>query len=150
MKKSTRANQRGNSLVEFALAAVLLVTLFAAVFQFGYTFMEYNKLEAAVRSGARYGSRQVYASTNSSVPNSYRDPIRNMVVYGQPTAGSTPQIRGLATSNVSVEMVFASGVPSKVRIGISGFQVDSIFTTYTFSGKPIAEFPFIGTYAPQS
>lgn len=147
MKRST---QKGNSLIEFALAALLLVTIFAAVFQFGYTFMEYNKLEAAVRSGARYGSRLIYASASSSVPNSYSDPIRNMVVYGQPAGGSTPLVAGLAPSNVSIEMIFSSGVPSKVRIAIIGFQINSIFNTYTFTGKPVAEFAFIGTYAPST
>lgn len=145
----SRTAQRGNSLVEFALAAVLLVLVFSAVFQFGYAFLIYNSLEAAVRSGARFASRQTYQSANTTVPATFSNSVRNMVVYGQPGTGTTPQVPGLSTANVTVEMLFASNVPATVRVGITGLQVNSIFQTYTFSGKPIAEFPFAGTYAPE-
>lgn len=145
----SRASQRGNSLVEFALAAVVLLLVFSAVFQFGYAFLIYNSLEAAVRSGGRYASRLTYQSASATLPTNFSSSVRNMVVYGQPGTGTTPQVPGLSTANVTVEMVFASNVPTTVRVGITGYQLNSIFNTYTLSGKPVAEFPFAGTYAPE-
>ena len=48
--------ERGSAMVEFALSATLIVSFFAGVFQFGYSFYAYNALEEAVRGGARYAS----------------------------------------------------------------------------------------------
>ena len=63
--RSRRSNQRGNTLVEFALSFSLLVPVFLGVYEFGYAFYVYNEMQTAVRSGARYASRRVYDSATS-------------------------------------------------------------------------------------
>ena len=46
----------GSALIEFAGSLLLLGTVFAGVFQIGYTFFAYNTLVNAVRAGARYAA----------------------------------------------------------------------------------------------
>jgi Flp pilus assembly protein TadG len=46
-------NERGQTMVEFALVLPVLVTVLLGIFQFGVTFKNYLQLTDAVRSGAR-------------------------------------------------------------------------------------------------
>ena len=64
---------RGNAMVEFALAATLLVPVFVAVFQFGYGMYTYNELVEAVRAGVRYAS---YAKISNAGDARFRRLIR--------------------------------------------------------------------------
>lgn len=145
-----RQYQKGNSLVEFALSISLIVLLFSGAFQFGFAFHTYNQLEAAVRSGARYGSLQVYNSSSVIPSTSYSTAVKNMVVYGtpSPTGSEIPVVSGLTTGHVVITPVFNNNVPVNIRVSINGYPLNAIFRTYNLSGKPVATFPFIGVYAP--
>jgi Flp pilus assembly protein TadG len=138
-------------LVEFALSTPLLVTILAGTFQFGYSFYVYNQLQMAIRSGTRYASLRDYQSESASCVSAVNDSVKNVVVYGtpNPAAGAQPIVRGLNTSNVAVNFTpDAKGVPTIVNVSISNFRVDAIFTAFVFNGKPWAEVPYTGRYAP--
>ena len=92
MKHIRNNRERGSAMVEFAMSAFVLWFLFAGIFQFGYTFYTYNVLKLAVANAAEYGSRLDYDTGNTSP---YTDALRNMVVYGDATAGTTPVLTGL-------------------------------------------------------
>ena len=145
-----RSDQKGNSLVEFALSITLIVVLFSGAFQFGFAFHTYNQLEAAVRSGARYGSIQVYNSSTTTPSTSFSTAVKNMVVYGTPTVtgSETPIVSGLTTSHVTVTPLFRNNAPVMIQVGITGFPLNAIFQTYNLTNKPNAAFPFLGVYAP--
>lgn len=51
-----RKNQRGQSMVEFALAFPIFLLIVLGIFEFGRLFVTYTSVYAAAREGARYGA----------------------------------------------------------------------------------------------
>ncbi len=142
-------SRRGSAMVEFALSSLVLIPAFTGTFQFGYSLYLYNELVSAVRAGARYASLEGLSNAgDGTTPSGYTTPIKQMVVYGDPTASSgTPVVPGLAASAVSVSVTFDSGnTPSAVTVGISSYSIDAIFKTFTFTGKPSFTTPYFGKY----
>src|SRR6266849_5712908 len=104
MKTIKNKSERGNALLEFALGWSILWALFAGIYQFGYSFYVYNTVLTSVANAAELGSKMTY---DTASPTTYSDALKNMVVYGSTTAGTTPIVRGLATSNVTVTVNLA-------------------------------------------
>jgi Flp pilus assembly protein TadG len=141
MKTIKNKSERGNALLEFALGWSILWALFAGIYQFGYSFYVYNTVLTSVANAAELGSKMTY---DTASPTTYSDALKNMVVYGSTTAGTTPIVRGLATSNVTVTVNLAGTIPSDVTITINNYTIDAVFTTFTFNGKPRATTVFMG------
>jgi Flp pilus assembly protein TadG len=155
MKILTRRGRRGNALVEFALAATVLVPIFLGTFQFGYAFYVYNLLSTQVRSGARFGSMRKFRCANAASITSYKTAVNNVVRYGNPSGTGTVIEPGLTADQVSVSIKTSGGVdadathtPSYVEVSTANYSVDAIFTTFNFNGKPVVRFPYLGVYAP--
>ena len=141
MQTIKNKSERGNALLEFALGWSILWALFAGIYQFGYSFYVYNTVLNSVANAAELGSKMTYDTANTSA---YSNALKNMVVYGSTTAGTTPIVRGLATSNVTVTVNLAGTIPSDVTITINNYSIDAVFTTFTFNGKPRATTVFMG------
>ncbi len=126
--------RRGSALIEFAGSLMLLCTVFAGVFQLGYTFFAYNTLVNAVRAGARYASFQSKATDPAKLAKA----VRNLVVYGDPapSPGAKTVVPGLATSNVDL-----SFTPATVTVAVRGFKLDSAFSPVNLDGRPRVTFP---------
>jgi Flp pilus assembly protein TadG len=149
--------KRGSAMLEFALSATVLTGLLVGVFQIGYTFYAYNVLEHAVRGGAQYASLQPYDSTSKTPGTAFLTAVQNMVVYGDPNpqAGAAPRLNGLTTSNVQVTVSGrpAGGTlaaPVSMTVSISGYRIDSVFSTTTLTGRPRVTFPYTGIPVPLS
>jgi hypothetical protein len=141
MKTIKNKSERGNALLEFALGWSILWALFAGIYQFGYSFYVYNTVLTSVANAAELGSKMTY---DTASPSTYTTALQNMVVYGSTTAGTTPIVRGLATTNVTVTVNLAGTIPSDVTITINNYNIDAVFTTFTFNGKPRATTVFMG------
>jgi Flp pilus assembly protein TadG len=144
-------SRRGNAIVEFGLSAPLILAVLVGIFQFGYTFYVYNTLQLAVRGGVRYGSVMNYSGATPACDASMQDKVSSLIVYGTPTPadGAVPVVRGLSKSNVNVDFhPDEKGVPGEVTVSITAFQVDALFTKFTFNGKPFASVPYAGRYSP--
>src|SRR5262245_49740779 len=116
-----RRSRAGSSMVEFAIGSSLLMAAFTGTFQFGYTFYRYNTLENAVNAGARYASLIPFTadtSLNCNASNSYSNAVKNTVVYGAPTGGTSPVLPNLSTSQVTVTPICTNGVPTAVSVRI--------------------------------
>ena len=128
--------QRGNTLIEFAGALLLISTMFTGMFQFGYSLYSYNRLVNAVREGARYASMQPYGSvnTNPDLPKT----VQNMVVYGdpEPRLGAQPVISGLGVKNVQL-----ISDAKTITVAIRDFRIDGLFSRLSLDGKPTVTFP---------
>ena len=140
--------RRGSAIIEFALSFALMFPLFTGVFQFGYVFYVYNRLENAVRAGARYASLRTYDSATDTPSDAYLAAVRSLVLYGDPGGGAQPIVPGLATGNVSVTMTMDRNVPRQVSVAIASFQIDAVFTKIQLTGKPRAAFTYVGRFAP--
>src|SRR5690242_3426808 len=125
--------ERGNAMVEFAIGSGLLVAAFAGTFQFGYTFLLYNNLENAVARGARYASVVPYDSSTTTPSDAFKTQVRNMVLYGSPTAGTSAVLPGLASGNVNLTVTFTNGTPRAMTVSISGYTINSVFGTTTLT-----------------
>ena len=154
-----RKGQRGNALIEFALAFTVLATLFTGVFKFGYTFYLYNSLVSGVRAGARYAAQKSYVPGSGStagnpIPSStFVNAVKNMTVYGTaaPTGNSLPIIPGLTTANIEVvPVVDSNSVPQAITVRISRttpFTLNAVVGSTRLVGKPSVTFPYTGVYA---
>ena len=147
MKQRTKRRESGHAMIELACSAGLMVTCLAGTFQFGYTFYIYNQLVTAIGNGGRYAATRTYRAE----PEKFERAVRNMVAYGdaQPAADAQPVVAGLSPDRIDVRVVKDErGTPSAINVSIREFTVDAVFKTFTFSGRPGVEFPYVGRYAP--
>jgi Flp pilus assembly protein TadG len=140
--------RRGSVTIEFALAFVLLFSILGGVFQFGYSYYVYNALENTVRDAARYASLRAYDSTSSTPSDAFLAAVRNMAVYGSPAGGTQALVPGLATPHIQLTVTFDRNVPYRMKVGVQGYRVQAIFSSFVLSGKPNADFRYMGRYAP--
>jgi Flp pilus assembly protein TadG len=141
MKTITKKSERGNALLEFALGWSILWALFAGIYQFGYSFYVYNTVLTSVGNAAELGSKMTYDTANTSA---FTTALQNMVVYGNTTAGTSPIVPGLSTSNVTVGVNPQGNMPTDITITINSFTINALFTNFTFNGKPRATAVYMG------
>jgi Flp pilus assembly protein TadG len=91
--KLFESNERGSTLVEFAIAATVFLTATFGVIEFGRAVWVHNALSDAARRGARYA---VLHSADDVAQ------VKNVVVYGNPAGGTKPTVPNLTTGNVTV------------------------------------------------
>ena len=160
MKHSSKTrlrSRRGNAMLEFGLASLILIPLFVGTFQFGYTFYVYNLLSNQVRAGARYASMRTFRCKDDDGITAFKNKVKNVVVYGNPApaGGATSLVPGLTTARVDVQIkgqndldASKTNIPAYVTVSSLNFPLDAVFRTYTFNGKPVLRFPYSGQYAP--
>ncbi len=114
MRITKRTNsERGNTLVEFSIAATVFLMSLFAVLEFGRALWTHNALSDAARRGARYA---VLHSQGA------KEDVKNVVVYGNPVGGTTPVVENLTTTNVEVDYDnFALG-KGTVQVTIENYQ----------------------------
>jgi Flp pilus assembly protein TadG len=143
----------GNAMVEFALASSLLIPILLGTFQFGYTFYAYNLLSTQMRSGARFGSMKAFKCADAASITNYKQKVRNVVRYGNPSGTGTLIEPQLTDAQVTVNIKDVSGVdadathtPNYVVVSTSNYTVNALFTTYNFTDKPSVRMPYLGAY----
>lgn len=94
MMRQIFSQERGQSLVEFALVAMLLLSLVGGVVDFGGAFHHYIIITNAAREGARYGSRLPCKSDNHAA---LKTAIVNAAINEAAGSGVT-----LATSDIAI------------------------------------------------
>src|SRR5438132_4784872 len=83
-KRVSQNPEKGQTLVEFALVALLFLTLVLGIVEFGRALWTWNTIVQATRAGARFAVVEP--------PTSDDAPIKKFVVYHDPLASisSTP------------------------------------------------------------
>lgn len=156
-RRPRRDTQSGSAILEFALSALLLVSVFTGTFQFGYTFYIYNRLVTAVSTASRYASvHPLTNDNNQSVPASFSDDVKKMAVYGTttPAAGTTAIAPGLTTANIDVYVGFVGAGtpgnrPNEVRVRVVNYEMNALFRRFNFNNKPSLTVPYFGSYCPE-
>ncbi len=96
---SRNKNERGATLLEFAIAATVFLTVLFAIVEFGRLFFVHNALRDAARRGARYAALR--RNDDAGVLAA-----KKMVVYGDPNADpgtAQPVVPGLTMANVYLD-----------------------------------------------
>lgn len=135
IKNHKKNLSRGQSLVEFAMAATLMIFLLLATIDFGLAFFSWIALRDAAQEGATYGSLKP--------PNSYSDlgNIRTRVK----NATKTPINMGaLPDDQIDVKVLNASGDPIDPSLPTSPCPGNGIRVTVTYKYKIIT--PMISTF----
>lgn len=145
-----RRTRGGHSIVELTLSLTFLACLFLGVWQFGYAFYNYAKLEQAVRDGGRYASMATYDSPNPTPSTAFQTAVQNVVVYGDPSPpnNAVPVAPGLSTGNVALTVTFGNGVPTAISVAINNYSLPAYFGSMILNNKPAAWFPYVGTFGP--
>jgi len=107
------SNQRGATLVEFAIGVTVFLTVMFAVMEFGRALYVHNALADAARRGARYAT--MHSSSNV-------DAVKNVVVYGDPAGGSQALVPNLTTDKVTVNYSNFALNKGTVSVGITNYQ----------------------------
>ncbi len=108
-----RRDERGATLLEFAIGATVFLTAMFAVVEFGRALWTHNALSDAARRGARYAVNH---------PASDAGAVKNVVVYGDPAGGSKAMVNNLTPANVQVQYSSFGLGAGTVSVSITNYQ----------------------------
>ena len=98
-----KESEKGNVMIEFTITAIAFLMMIMAIVSAGHLFFTHNALVESTRRGARYASLVAAPSTQGCQNNSTTvNAVKNMVLYGTPTAGTATLVNNLQPSNVTV------------------------------------------------
>ena len=112
-KTKNRKEERGATLVEFAIGATVFLIAMFAVVEFGRALWTHNALSDAARRGARYAVNHPASDLSS---------VQNVVVYGDPAGGSKALVDNLTTGNVQVQYSSFGLGAGTVSVSITNYQ----------------------------
>ena len=115
MTKSKRfkSNEKGASLVEFCIAAMVFLTAMFAVIEFSRALWVHNALSDAARRGARYAA--IHSAGSGAQ-------VKNVVVYGNEAGTGNPMVPNLTPDNVTVDYSEFMVNKGTVTVGITEYQ----------------------------
>ncbi|HEU4871010.1 MAG TPA: TadE family protein [Pyrinomonadaceae bacterium] len=112
--RNFKQDEKGSTLVEYAIGASVFLMAVFAVLEFGRALWVHNALTDAARQGARY------AVLNTPGEDTH---IKNLVVYGNTDGGTNPIVPGLSTTNVQISRSGDFSVNSgTATVKITGYQ----------------------------
>ena len=118
--KNFKQDEKGSTLVEYAIGATVFIMATFAVLEFGRAVWAHNALTDAARQGARYAV--LHNPTEDEDAK-----IRNLVVYGNPDGGTKPLLPGLSTDNVEISRSGDIGVNSgTATVSITGYKFEFV------------------------
>jgi hypothetical protein len=88
-----RRNQRGQSLIEGTLVMLVFFALLLGVVDFGQVLFAHQSITERARAAVRWGSLH---------PEAGPEPVRNLVLYGNPETSSGSGYLGMTADNVIV------------------------------------------------
>jgi Flp pilus assembly protein TadG len=121
----TQKTERGVATLEFAITAAFFFMMLLAVVAGGNVFWTHNALVEATRRGARYAANQCKPNLSGCANSSGTvDRVRNVTIYNSSTAGSTPFVPNLQSTNVTVTYSNDFGVGAgTVSVKIENYQI---------------------------
>lgn len=119
--KQCRDNERGSTLVEFAIGVTIFLTAMFAVLEFGRALWVHNALTDAARRGARYAALHTEASSAN---------VRNVVVYGNEAGSGSPMLNNLSTANVNVDYSGFGLNAGTVSVSITDYQFQFVIPIF--------------------
>ena len=113
--RNLNQNEKGSTLVEYAIGASVFLMAVFAVLEFGRVLWVHNALSDAARQGARYAVLNRSSGEDGN--------IKNLVVYGKTSGGTKPIVPGLTTNMVQISRSSDFSVNSgTATVKITGYQ----------------------------
>lgn len=125
--------QRGLAAVEFILVLPVLLMLSVLVIDVCRAFIQYTEVNKALQNGARYAVVDTYGTLDfDSIADETN--IKNVVVYGTPSASSTPIIDYIAVGDI----VLTPPTSTNKTVTLSAtYNYVPIFATLPFSNSSL-------------
>ncbi|EGQ7874461.1 pilus assembly protein [Vibrio parahaemolyticus] len=125
--------QRGLAAVEFILVLPVLLMLSVLVIDVCRAFIQYTEVNKALQNGARYAVVDTYGTLDfDSIADETN--IKNVVVYGTPSASSTPIIDYIAVGDI----VITPPTSTNKTVTLSAtYNYVPIFATLPFSNSSL-------------
>lgn len=125
--------QRGLAAVEFILVLPVLLMLSVLVIDVCRAFIQYTEVNKALQNGARYAVVDTYGTLDfDSIADETN--IKNVVVYGTPSASSTPVIDYIAVEDI----VITPPTSTNKTVTLSAtYNYVPIFATLPFSNSSL-------------
>ena len=108
-----RGNERGATLLEFAIGASVFCVAMFGVVEYGRVMWTHNALGDAARRGARYAVNHTAGDTEA---------VKNVVVYGTPEGSGQPVVVNLTPANVQVQYSNFGLNAGTVSVSITGYE----------------------------
>ncbi|WP_274033370.1 TadE/TadG family type IV pilus assembly protein [Vibrio parahaemolyticus] len=125
--------QRGLAAVEFILVLPVLLMLSVLVIDVCRAFIQYTEVNKALQNGARYAVVDTYGTLDfDSIADETN--IKNVVVYGTPSASSTPIIDYIAVGDIVITPPTAT---NKMVTLSATYNYVPIFATLPFSNSSL-------------
>jgi Flp pilus assembly protein TadG len=105
--------ERGATLLEFAIAATVFLTVMFGVVEFGRCLWTHNALADAARRAARYAVNH---------PEADEEDVKKVAVYGDPKGNKNPLVDNLKTTNVKVKYTNYKLGEGTVSVRITDYQ----------------------------
>jgi Flp pilus assembly protein TadG len=130
--KLHRKNEKGTSMAEFAVVALIFLMIVFGIIEFGRLLYTHNALTDAARRGARYAVLRAQNAANRAC-------VKNAVIYGETNINSNtcapipadrpPLINGMVPGNVEVTW---AGTPG-FAYGMNNGTATVIIQNYDFN-----------------
>src|SRR5215813_7920476 len=144
---SKNKSERGAAMVEFTLTASFFLMMVMALVSGGHLFFTHNAMVEATRRGARYAAMQCKPNLSGCANSDTTvDRVKNMVLYGTPTAGTTTLVHNLQASNITV--TFSNNF--NVATGTVSVQIDSYQYVFAVGGFTVSMPSYHTTVAAES
>ncbi len=110
-RRTKHHSESGTAVLEFALTAAVFLMMIVAIISGGHLFFTHNAMVESTRRGARYAATQCKPDLSGCVgSDTSLARVKNVVLYGTPTAGTTPLVYNLTPANITVEYSSDFGV----------------------------------------
>ncbi|MEF1309660.1 pilus assembly protein [Vibrio mytili] len=134
ISKSNRY-QSGLAALEFIICLPVLLMLTVLLIDVSRAFIQYTEINKALQNGVRYAVVDTYGTLDfSSIADSGK--IRNVVVYGSPTATGNPVLRYIEPGDVDVFETTTNGI-KEVEVKVT-YIYEPIFSRLPFTDSSLA------------
>ena len=132
-KTIKQKKQTGLAIVEFIVALPILLMLTVLVIDVCRAFIQYTEVNKALQNGARYAVVDTYGTlTFDAIAD--ETSIKNVVVYGSPTASTTPIIDHISVGDITITQ---PTLANKVVTLSATYNYVPIFSSLPFSGQSL-------------
>jgi Flp pilus assembly protein TadG len=140
VRRSVWRNERGATLVEFAMVLPLLALFFVGIVDFGMILREHEILQNAAREGARFSAMTANSISGSSDPAATESAIQNRVVkYLQQENISISSSRVMVNQAYVISVAGTTVTGSEVTVSYSKSQFigGSLFGPFTMTARSV-------------
>jgi Flp pilus assembly protein TadG len=139
------ADERGQSLVEFAIVVPVLILVICAIVEFGNLLMTQEQIQNGVREGSRYAALSSCAATSSSIQQEVQDAANGLGISvstsyspsGCTSCNGNGVLAGIPTVTVTGTYTYTPITPIAALFTLNGgtWSLPTLTSSSTFNNE---------------